>query len=79
MYSSLAHLQTAIRISLEKGPVSRIYNESLIACWPHVSDDVRTERIAQFAAQNHWSVALRNLGALGLVAEFQKLNSLAEF
>jgi hypothetical protein len=72
MHASLPHLQSAIRVSLEKGQLCRVYQESLNACWPNLADDLRAEKIAQFAAQNRWSVAVRNLGGLGLVAEFQK-------
>ena len=73
MYSTLPHLQSAIRQSLQKGTVCRIYPESLIACWPNVSAQERTSRIERFAAENHWQVAFRELGSLGLVAEFSKL------
>jgi hypothetical protein len=72
MYSSLPHLQTAIRQSLQKGALCRIYPESLTACWPHVSPQERANRVERFAAQNHWQVAFRELGNLGLVAEFTK-------
>lgn len=72
MYSSLAHLQTAIRSSLQKSTQCRIYAESLDACWPHITPDVREQKIAQFAAQNHWCVTYRTLGAMGFVAEFAK-------
>ena len=72
MYSTLPHLQTAIRQSLQKGQLCRVYKESLSACWPRLPEEVLSERVSQFAAQQHWAVAFRNLGALGLVAEFQK-------
>ena len=72
MYSTLPHLQTAIRSSLQKGALCRIYAESLDACWPHITADVRAEKIAHFAAQNRWSVTYRTLGSMGFVAEFAK-------
>jgi len=75
MYTTLPHLQSAIRLSLQKGQLCRVYKESLDACWPHLSDDDQAERIARFAAQHHWVVSFRQLGALGLVAEFEKADS----
>lgn len=72
MYTTVPHLQTAIRGSLQKGALCRVYAESLDACWPHMTPEVRSQRIAQFAAQNHWQVNYRTLGNLGLVAEFVK-------
>jgi hypothetical protein len=72
MYSTIPHLQTAIRSSLQKGVLCRIYAESLDACWPNIAPEVRTQKVAVFAAQNHWNVNYRALGALGLVAEFAK-------
>lgn len=74
MYSAIPHLQTAIRQSLHKGALCRIYPESLEACWPGISPEERTARVERFAAQNHWQVAIREAGALGIVAEFSKLN-----
>ena len=72
MYSTLPHLQTAIRSSLQKGALCRIYAESLDACWPHLTPEIREQKIAQFAAQNHWDVTYRTLGSMGMVAEFVK-------
>ena len=72
MYSTLPHLQAAIRSALQKGALCRIYLETLQACWPNLSPEARTEKVAQFAAQNHWRVTYRTLGNLGLVAEFEK-------
>ncbi|HSI15277.1 MAG TPA: hypothetical protein VK961_24730 [Chthoniobacter sp.] len=72
MYSSLPHLQTAIRSSLQKGALCRIYPESLDACWAHIAPESRAQKVAQFAAQNHWDVNFRTLGAMGMVAEFVK-------
>jgi len=77
MYTTIPHLQLKIRTTLQHGELCRVYAESLNACWPRLSGDFLFERIAQFAAQNHWQVALRNLGNLGMVAEFQKLTSAA--
>jgi hypothetical protein len=75
MYTTLPHLQTAIRSSLQKGVLCRIYAESLDACWPNMTPETRTEKITQFAAQNHWNVTYRSLGNLGTVAEFVKEGS----
>jgi hypothetical protein len=72
MYTTLPHLQAAIRAALQKGAVCRIYKESLNACWPNLPDDVQAERVAKFAAQNRWNVTCRMLGNLGRVAEFEK-------
>lgn len=72
MYSSLPHLQSAIRQSLQKGIVCRIYPESLLACWPNLSAEERASRVENFASQNRWQVSFRELGNLGLVAEFSK-------
>jgi len=72
MYTTIPHLQSAVRLSLQKGQLCRVYKESLNACWPRLSDDEQAERIAHFAAQNHWEVNFRLLGPLGLVAEFEK-------
>ena len=71
MYSSIPHIQSAIRSSLQKGQLCRVYKESLDACWPRLQEEEQAERIAQFAAQHHWAVTFRRLGALGLVAEFR--------
>ncbi|MEP6667916.1 MAG: hypothetical protein ABJF10_02120 [Chthoniobacter sp.] len=73
MYSTLPHLQAAIRTSLQKGALCRIYEDTLLACWPNLSADSRTLKIDYFAAQNHWSVNYRELGAMGVVAEFEKV------
>jgi hypothetical protein len=70
MYTTLSHLQSAIRVALQKGQLCRVYLESLVACWPNISDEMRSEKVAQFAAQYHWSVTMRHLPSLGLVAEF---------
>jgi len=70
MYTTLSRLQSAIRSRLQKSQSCRIYNDSLFACWPNIPDHVRSEKIAQFAAQNHWSVTVRELAGFGLVAEF---------
>ena len=72
MYSSIVHLRSAIRQTLEKGGICRIYQDTLEACWPHVPPDLRHDKIGQFAAQNHWAVTVRNLASMGLVAEFVK-------
>lgn len=72
MYTTLPHLQSAIRTQLQKGAVCRVYHESLDACWPNLSDSVRMEKLTQFATQNHWHVTCRTLGNLGFVAEFEK-------
>jgi len=77
MYTTIPHLQSAIRLSLQKGQMCRVYKESLDACWPHLSDDAQAEEIAQFAMQHHWVVSFRQLGPLGLVAEFQKADESA--
>ena len=72
MYTTIPHLQSAIRVSLQKGQLCRVYQESLNACWPHLSDDAQADKVARFALQHHWVVSFRQLGSLGLVAEFQK-------
>jgi hypothetical protein len=72
MYTALPHLHAAIRTALHKGALCRVYKESLDACWPNFTEDVRAERIEHFAAQNHWVVSFRHLGSLGGVAEFEK-------
>jgi len=72
MYSTLPHLQSAIRSSLQKGALCRVYQDSLDACWPNLSREAQAEKVAQFAAQNRWSVNCRVLGGLGIVAEFVK-------
>jgi hypothetical protein len=72
MYTTVPHLQTAIRGTLQKGVLCRIYPESLDACWPNLTPEARTQKVAQFAAQNHWNVTYRTLGNLGVVAEFVK-------
>jgi len=72
MYNTLPHLQSAIRASLQKGELCRVYKESLNACWPNIPVELRAEKVAQFAAQNHWVVGFRDLGHLGVVAEFRK-------
>lgn len=72
MYTTLPHLQSAIRTQLQKGAVCRVYQESLQACWPNLPDEVRMQKLTQFATQNHWNVICRQLGNLGVVAEFQK-------
>jgi hypothetical protein len=77
MYTTIPHLQSKIRTALQHGQLCRIYAESLTACWPRLSGDLLMEKITQFAAQNHWQVTFRNLGNLGLVAEFEKLTSVA--
>jgi hypothetical protein len=73
MHAAISHLQSAIRTSLQKGQLYRIYQDSLTACWPNLSDESRAARVAEFAAQNRWSVCLRNTAHLGLMAEFTKL------
>jgi hypothetical protein len=78
MHATLSHLQSAIRTALQKGHVCRIYQDSLLACWPRLSEEVRTEKILQFAAQNHRSVNLRAVGNLGIIAEFEKLTQEAD-
>lgn len=75
MYTTIPHLQSKIRATLQHGQLCRIYAESLNACWSRLSGDLPKEKIMQFAAQNHWQVTFRDLGNLGLVAEFQKLTS----
>ncbi len=75
MYTTIPHLNSAIRLSLQKGQLCRVYKESLDACWPHLSDDEQAERIAQFAMQHHWAVRFRKVGSLGTVAEFEKADS----
>jgi len=72
MYTTLSHLQTAIRTQLQRSEICRIYKESLNACWPNMSDNAQLEKMTQFATQNHWSVNCRTLGNLGVVAEFMK-------
>ena len=72
MYRTILHLQSAIRTSLQKSPHRRIYRESLHACWPGLPEDERVQRIVEFAAQNHWNVTVRDLGNLGIVAEFSR-------
>jgi len=72
MYTAIPHLQSAIRQSLQKGALCRIYPESLDACWPGISADERTARVERFAAQNHWHVTIRQIGSLGVAAEFSK-------
>ncbi len=72
MHTTIPHLQAAIRLSLQKGQLCRVYKESLDACWAHLSDEEQAEKIARFAEQHHWSVEFRDLGPLGLVAEFRK-------
>jgi len=72
MYTAIAHLQTAIRQALHKGAICRIYPESLDACWPGISAEERTARVERFAAQNHWQVTIREVGSLGVLAEFSK-------
>jgi hypothetical protein len=72
MHSTLPHLQSAIRQALQKGPVCRVYPESLNACWPNLPDEEQLNRIERFAAQNHWRASIRILGNLGAVAEFSK-------
>jgi hypothetical protein len=72
MYTTLPHLQSAIRTALQKGAMCRVYKESLNACWPNLPENVQLEKLTQFAAQNHWNVTCRTLGNLGVVAEFEK-------
>jgi len=72
MYTTIPHLQTAIRSSLLKGQLCRVYKESLDACLPPLADRDQMERISEFATQHHWAVEVRTLGALGVVAEFRK-------
>jgi hypothetical protein len=73
MYTTPIHLQSAIRTALQKGQLCRIYHDSLVACWPHLPDELRAQKVAAFAAQNRWSVQLRTLGNMGIVAEFEAL------
>ena len=73
MHAALSHLLTAIRTSLQKGELCRIYQDSLNACWPDLPDEIRETRIAEFAAQNHWAVTLRKNVHMGLLAEFTKI------
>ncbi|HEY3901961.1 MAG TPA: hypothetical protein VGM54_25325 [Chthoniobacter sp.] len=72
MYRTILHLQSAIRTSLQKSPRRRIYRESLHACWPDLPEHERAQKIADFAAQNHWNVTVGDLGNLGVVAEFSR-------
>jgi hypothetical protein len=72
MYTTLSHLQTAVRQALQKGALCRVYAESLNACWPNLPGEEMIARIERFAAQNHWTVSFRQLGNLGSVAEFTK-------
>ncbi len=72
MHTTLPHLQSAIRLSLQKGELCRVYRETLDACWPNLTEDAQCDIIARFAAQNRWTVTCREIGRLGLVAEFQK-------
>jgi len=78
MYSSLAHLSSAIRTSLNRAAVCRIYKDTLDACWPNLSDQAQADRVEKFAGQYHWTVSFRQIGSLGLVAEFQKADVAAE-
>ncbi|EDY21244.1 hypothetical protein CfE428DRAFT_1537 [Chthoniobacter flavus Ellin428] len=72
MYTTLPHLQSAIRTQLQRSEVCRIYKESINACWPNLSDNAQLEKMTLFAERNHWSVSCRTLGNLGVVAEFAK-------
>lgn len=72
MYLTLSHLQSAIRIALQKGQLCRIYQESLDACWPNHTPEAKAQKIEAFATQNRWVVTHREIGSLGIVAEFQK-------
>jgi hypothetical protein len=74
MYTAIPHLQAAIRQALQKGPLCRIYPDSLAACWPNLSAEERTLHVENFADQNHWQVVIREAGSLGTVAEFSKAN-----
>lgn len=78
MYATLPHLQTAIRTSLNKGGLCRVYEDTLSACWPHEQEERRFEKVSQFAQQNHWAVTFRRIGALGLAAEFHKADESAQ-
>ena len=69
---SIPQLQATIRAALTNGELSRIYYDSLAACWPHVSPESRREAVTRFATQNGWLVKFRVVGGLGVVAEFQK-------
>ncbi len=73
MHAAISHLQMAIRTSLQKGQLYRIYQDSLNACWPNLSEELRAARVAEFAAQNHWAVTLLKTTHLGLMAVFTKL------
>ncbi len=73
MHAAISHLQTAIRTSLQKGELCRIYQDSLTACWPNLSEELRAVHVSEFAAQNRWAVTFRNTTHLGLMAIFTKL------
>jgi hypothetical protein len=53
--------------------VFRIYEDSLAACWPNRTPEARMLALEQFANQNHWTVRVRQLGGVGVAAEFEKL------
>lgn len=78
MYRTLSHLQSALRTSLERGDLRRIYQETQLACWPDLSDAQRAEKIVRFATENGWSVTFRDDESLGIVAEFSKPPPLTE-
>jgi len=75
MYRTLSHLQSALRTSLERTDLRRIYQETLAACWPDLSDAQRAEKIVDFATENGWSVTFRDDESFGVVAEFSNASS----
>ena len=76
MHATVPHLRSAINQSLHKGALCRIYKDSLDACWPG-PESLRRLGVAQFAERNRWDVEFREIGALGLVAEFRKKSDAA--
>ncbi len=66
-------LAALIDTTLHTRPVCRVYAADLSACWPDAMDsDTLTEKIYHFAQENHWEVEFRELGKMGVAAEFRK-------
>lgn len=66
-------LASMITATLQTRDVCRVYSDSLSICWPDARDwDTLASKITTFALQHRWGLEFRELGKMGVAAEFRK-------